>query len=318
MPARGSKTIGALLAEAQVRLAACGIDSARLDAEVLLGHALGVERGRLAAMLASGGGASVDEPAAAAFRGLVRRRALREPVAYITGRREFWSLDLEVTPAVLIPRPETELLVAETLASLALCAPAGRGGARVPRVADVGTGSGAVAVALAVERPDAFITATDVSREALDVARRNARRHGGASRIGLVQADLLEGIAGPFDVVASNPPYVAPEEGASLMPEVKRYEPALALFGGPDGMAVIARLVAQAADRLVPGGWLLVEIASPRGARTVEMVRGSGVWDDVTVRDDYAGLPRVVKARRRDTDGNPGPGSGAHAPKGRG
>ncbi len=298
MPARGSRTVAGLLAEAQVRLAACGIDSARLDAEVLLGHALGIERGRLAAMLATGGGATVDEPAAADFRELVRRRTSREPVAYITGRREFWSLDLEVTPAVLIPRPETELLVEESLAALALCAPAFGGRVSGPRVADVGTGSGAVAVALAVERPDAFITATDVSREALEVARRNARRHGCGARIGLVQADLLEGVPGPFDVVVSNPPYVAPDERALLMPEVERYEPALALFGGPDGMEVIGRLVAQAADRLAPGGWLLVEIASPRGARSVEMVRGSGVWEDVAVRDDYAGLPRVVKARR--------------------
>lgn len=296
-PAPTPITVGTLLAQAEVRLAACGIESARLDAEVLLAHALGVERGRLAAMPAAGGRTAVDEKAAAAFRGLVRRRALREPVAYITGRREFWSLELEVNPAVLIPRPETELLVEEALAALAASAPPGSG-SRGPRVADVGTGSGAVALALAAERPDAFITATDISREALEVARRNARRHGCDSRVALVQADLLEGVPGPFGMVVSNPPYVGLDERESLMPEVRRYEPAPALFAGREGMEVIARLVGQAADHLVPGGWLLMEIASARCAGIVEMIRSAGIWHDLSVRDDYAGLPRIVGARR--------------------
>jgi release factor glutamine methyltransferase len=260
---------------------------------------MGVDRGRLAAMLAAKQGALVDDEAATAFEALIERRALREPVAYITGRREFWSLEFEVTPAVLIPRPETELLVEEALAMLARTAPAGATRTGAPRVADVGTGSGAVAVALAMERPDAFVVATDISMAALEVARRNTRRRGVSSRVALLQADLLEGVSGPFDVVVSNPPYVGRLERATLMPEVRDHEPAQALFAGAEGLELIARLIGQAADRLVPGGWLLMEIAAARAAECTAMIESSGLWQDLSVRDDYAGLPRVVRAARR-------------------
>ena len=290
-------TVGSLLAKAEVRLAACAIESPRLDSEVLLAHVLGVDRGRLAMMLAQQGGAQpggapVDDEQAASFRRLVKRRALREPLAYLTGVKEFWSLDFEVTPAVLIPRPETEFLVSRALALL--------GAGTRPRIVEVGTGSGAIAVVLAVERPDALIVATEISEAALQLARRNVARHHAGSRVALVRADLLSGLAGPFDMVISNPPYVSQEERATLMPEVREHEPAIALYAGHGGMEVYERLVPAAAGVLSPGGWHLMEIASARADETTGLLRDTGIWQDVAMREDYQGLPRVVCARRAE------------------
>ena len=295
------KPLGDLLAEGEVRLSACGIEQPRLEAEVMMAHALRVDRGRLAIMLSGGrgepvGGPIVEVPAAVAFRRMVKRRGLREPMAYITGHREFWSLELEVSPAVLIPRPETEILVQEALTVL----PDTPGAL----VVDVGTGSGAGAIALAKERPASSVIATDISNEALEVARRNVARHGVASRVRLMRGDLLAPLcrraAGDdrFMMVVSNPPYVGVEERASLMPEVRDWEPAEALYAGGQGMEIIERLAPQAAGLLPTEGWLMIEVAAPRASAAVRLLESSGFWQDVRVRDDYAGLPRVVRARR--------------------
>lgn len=291
--------MASLLAEAEVRLVACGIDSARLDSEVLMAHALGIDRGALAALIGSGSAAAMDESSARAYRRLVVRRALREPIAYITGHREFWSLDLEVGPGVLIPRPETEHLVEEALALL----PAPQ--AHPLTVVDVGTGSGAIAIALAVERPDLRVIAVDSSDRALEIARRNAARHGVEGRVEPTRGDLLSPLAGgpsagrEVAMVVSNPPYVASRELEALMPEVGRWEPVEALLAGDSGMDVMERLIAEAAGVLRPGGWLLVEIASERAEAARRLVESSGEFDSPAFRADLAGLPRVLRCRRR-------------------
>ncbi|MFQ5845178.1 MAG: peptide chain release factor N(5)-glutamine methyltransferase, partial [Planctomycetota bacterium] len=283
VPVPPAAEVISLLAEGESRLRAHGIESARLDAEVLLAHALGVGRGRLAMLLAGGGARRVAEGPRELFRRMLARRCRHEPVAYLVGRREFWSLDLEVTPAVLIPRPETERVVR---AALELLPPAG---GEAPPVADVGTGSGAIAVALAVERPELRVVGIDISREALAVARRNARRHRVARRVTLVQADLLEPFLHAasdraarerFLMVVSNPPYLSRGERGSLMPDVARYEPQEALFADEDGMGVVARLVPQAARALEPGGWLVMETTVGRAAATLRLL-GGGPWRDV-------------------------------------
>jgi release factor glutamine methyltransferase len=164
---------------------------------------------------------------------------------------------------------------------------------------DIGTGSGAIAVALAREQPGAAVVASDRSWAALQVARRNARRHGVSERVALVQGDLLEMIAGPVALVASNPPYIAQDERDSLMPEVRDHEPAGALFAGPTGMEAIERIVARAGRLLAPGGWLVMEIDSRRSGQVASLLARDAIWQNVVVRDDYAGLPRVARARRR-------------------
>ena len=235
------ETLAERVAEAGRQLAAAGIDArdAAFDAEVLARRALGWER---AAYLARR-----HEPAPTDFGDrfdrLIERRRRREPVARITGSREFWGLDFEVTPAVLVPRPESELLVETALARLA---------DRTARwaVADVGTGSGCIAVALARELPRARVAATDVCPDALAVARRNAARHGAAERVAFHRTDLLEGLPGRFDLIVSNPPYVPDAVVGALAPEVRRHDPPAALRGGPDGLDTVRRLVAAAAGRL--------------------------------------------------------------------
>ena len=222
------------VSEAARRLAEAGIDArdAAFDAEVLARHALGWDRATYLARWREPVPSGFEEP----FESLVARRRRREPVARITGRREFWGLDFEVAPAVLVPRPESELLVETALARL---------GDRAAQweIADVGTGSGCLAIALARELPRARVTATDICPEALAVARRNAARHGAADRVSFHQTDLLEGRPGPFDLIVSNPPYVPDAVVGTLAPEVSRHEPAAALRGGPDGLDTVRRLV---------------------------------------------------------------------------
>jgi release factor glutamine methyltransferase len=267
-------SLGYAVRAATSTLSAAGAESPRLDAELLLGEVLGVDRSRLVLDAAEPIGAE----AAAQFDGLVARRAAREPVAYILGRKAFRSILLAVDRRVLIPRPETELLVEMGL-TLA-------GGLRV---ADIGTGSGAVALALAAERPDLSVVGIDISEDALAVARGNATRLGLA--VEFVCADLLD--AGRYDAVLANPPYVA--EGAELAPEIAFYEPAGALFAGPDGLDVIRRLVAVAGERRVP--FLALEIGFDQAATVTALLRGAG-FDSVSGHRDLAGHERVVVGRR--------------------
>jgi release factor glutamine methyltransferase len=264
------------LDSAVIALTAAGVDTPRLDAEVLLAHALGV--GRLTLVVDPE--APVEGSAVRTFQAAVRRRSAgREPVAYITGVKGFRHLDLHVDPRVLIPRPETE-----TLVEAALDLPRGA------HVVDVGTGSGAVALALKDERPDLAITATDVSDDALDVARANATRL--RLDVGFVCADLLDGV-GEVDAVVSNPPYV--EEGTQLAPEIARHEPAAALYAGLDGLAVVRRLVAQAGER--GADFLALEVGAGQAIAVEELARAAG-FERTERRADLAGIDRVVVAWR--------------------
>jgi release factor glutamine methyltransferase len=264
------------LDSALIALTAAGVQTPRLDAEVLLAAAMGVDRAALIADPRRG----VEPEAARAFQDHVRRRVQREPVAYILGRKGFRRLELEVDPRVLIPRPETEHVV-----EAALELPAGA------RAVDVGTGSGAIALALADERPDLRLVATDVSVEALAVARANAARLG--LDVEFVTADLLEGVDGPVDAVVSNPPYVVP--GANLAPEILRYEPAVALYGGDEGLDVYDRLAPAAAA--AGASFVAFEIPGWQSDAVSEIVRSAGFTSTETLRD-LAGIDRVVVGRR--------------------
>ncbi|MEO8604627.1 MAG: peptide chain release factor N(5)-glutamine methyltransferase [bacterium] len=277
-------TAAALLGAAAPRLAAAGIDSARLDAEVLLAHALGFGRTALYARLRD----ALPVDACARFEALLARRERREPVAYLTGVQEFWSLPFGVTPDVLIPRPETELLVELALQHLPADAPR--------TVLDIGTGSACIAVAIARERPLAHVTAVDISRAALAVAHRNAVAHGVDARVTFAESDLFDGLAvdAGFDLIVSNPPYLAPNDAVS--PELAS-EPRGALYAGADGLAVIRRLVAAAADRLRPGGRLLIEIGQGQSDAVVQLARAGGLADP-SVAADLAHIPRVLVAQR--------------------
>jgi len=264
------------LDSAVVALSAAGVDTPRLDAEVLLAHALGVDR----TALVVDRDLRVEGPAVRAFQDAVRRRSVgREPVAYITGVKGFRHIDLHVDGRVLIPRPDTE-----TLVEAALDLPRGA------RVIDVGTGSGAVALALKDERPDLDVTGTDASPDALAVARANAARLGLDVRFR--EADLLDG-AGEVDAVLSNPPYV--EDGAPLQPEIERHEPPVALYAGADGLAVIRRLATQAGASAARR--LALEVGIGQAAEVAAVLRDAGFATTET-RRDLAGIERVVIGRR--------------------
>lgn len=278
-----------LLEVAVGRLAEAGVETARLDAEVLMAEAAGTSRARIVCE-----SAILDSLALARFRAMVARRAGREPLAYILGRKEFFSLDFEVGPAVLTPRPETEVLV-EAALELA------RGRSSLA-VLDIGTGSGAVAVALAVNAPKARVVATDVSAEALSVARRNAERHGCAGRIEFRVGDCWEALegarqAGPFDLVVSNPPYVTDAEFDSLAPEVRCFEPRLALAGGRLGLDFHARIARGLAGHLKPQGAVIVEFGDGQAQAVAAILRGAGLAEGRVV-NDLAGRPRVLVAHR--------------------
>lgn len=280
-------TLAERLAEARAALETAGLSpaDAALDAEVLARHLLGWDR---AALLVR---ARDAEPHAFAqrFAGLVARRAEREPVAQIVGHREFWGLDFEVTRDVLIPRPETELVVDEALAFARR--------STVRRVIDVGTGSGCIAIAVACELPAARVIAIDASAEALTVARRNAERHGVADRVELLQGDLLCEIEGSGDLILSNPPYVAEADAPALQPEVVNYEPRRAVFAGPDGLAVIRRLLQESAPALAPHGRLIVEFGLGQHDAVQALARDAG-WTVVRVRQDLQAIPRTIVLSR--------------------
>lgn len=267
------------LDSALVALRGSGSSTPQLDAELLLAHALGVDRTRLFLDREK----PVEGPAIRVFQDLVRRRTvLREPVAYLLGTRGFRHLDLRVDPRVLIPRPETELLVELAVAAL----PAGA------RVLDVGTGSGAVALALKDERPDLEVHATDISEDALAVARDNAARLG--LDVALARADLLDGApAGPWDAVVANPPYVPDGDRATMMHDVVHHEPGTALFAGEDGLDVVRRLLPACAAAGVP--WVALEHGIGQREGVFAIARAAG-YGDVTGHDDLAGIDRVVVA----------------------
>jgi release factor glutamine methyltransferase len=282
-------TVGRLLDWTTQFLGQKGSESPRLDAEVLLSHALGWKRIDL---YARHGEAAPDE-GRAKFKELVQRRVKGCPVAYLVGRKEFFSLEFEVGPAVLIPRPDTECVVDECL-RLAREMTA-------PRVLDVGTGSGCLAVTVAKHHKTAQVTAVDVSPEALAVARRNAEKHGVGERVRFLEGDLFAPLGGDelFDFVLSNPPYIPHGDIAGLEPGVRDYEPHTALDGGADGYAVFERLVAGAPAHLKPGGWLIVEIGSPQEKRTREFIEGHGGYELMRTVYDGAKHPRVLRARWR-------------------
>lgn len=262
----------------------------RLDAELLLAHALGWPRARLLAERDHR--PPVDE--AAAFGAMVERRSRGEPVAYLVGHREFYGLDFFVSPATLVPRPETELLV-----ELAIAAARRRPRCAEPLlIADVGTGTGAIAVALAAHLPEAVVYAVDLSAAALAVARRNVARHGLTGRVQLLHGDLLAPLPGPVDLIVSNPPYTILAE---VEPDVRAYEPRLALDGGPDGAAVYRRLLAAAPAYLRHGGALLLEIGSWQGELVAGLLREAFPTAAVEVRQDLAGRDRVVFAELPQT-----------------
>jgi len=282
-------TVGRLLTWTTDWLAARGSESPRLDAEVLLAHVRGCPRIALYTAFET----VVPDAERSRFRELVKRRGEGEPVAYLVGSREFFSIPFVVTKDVLIPRPETEALVVRVL-DLAKELSA-------PRIVDVGTGSGAIAVAVAKHLPKASLAAADLSPAAVAVARANAERHGVADRISFVTSDLLAAaeLAGPWDVIVSNPPYVRDDEYAALPRDVRDHEPKSALVAGPTGVELVTRLAAEAADRLAPGGWLLVEIGPVTvAAAEAALAAVPGLEPGPTLKD-LAGLARVVQARRR-------------------
>ncbi|MGO9113453.1 MAG: peptide chain release factor N(5)-glutamine methyltransferase [Thermoguttaceae bacterium] len=284
-------TVGRLLQWTADYLKSRAADSPRLDAEILLAQALGCQRIQLYTAFDD---VPVDEQRAA-FRELVRQRAEGTPVAYLVGRREFYSLSFQVGPGVLIPRPETELIIV-TLLDLGKQ----RTDPSPPRIADVGTGSGILAVTLAKHLPAAQVVATDTSKVALETAAENARRHGVAERVQWVECDLLSGVEAEstFDFIVSNPPYISTTEYEKLPRDVKNFEPREALLAGPKGTEVIERLILQAAERLRPGGHVLIEI-SPMVHSAVQalLAAAPGLQPGPTVKD-LARLPRVVQAKK--------------------
>jgi release factor glutamine methyltransferase len=281
-------TVSEVLRAAAARLSAAGVESPEHDAEVLLRHVLGWDRARLVVEAATALAPRDEE----AFRGLVDARASRHPLQHLTGTQWFWKHEFQVTPDVLIPRPETELLVETALELL-------RGLDR-PAIVDVGTGSGCIALSLAAERRDAEVHATDVSAAALDVARSNAWRLGLENRVTFHHGDLLEPVsdlAGRVDLIASNPPYVDPGEPDALAPEVRDHEPALALFPPGDALSVYRRLAGPARALLRAGGWLTLEV-SPLVAEDVARLLTSAGFEGARILMDQAGRCRVVQAAR--------------------
>ncbi|MCX6022565.1 MAG: peptide chain release factor N(5)-glutamine methyltransferase [Chloroflexi bacterium] len=278
------------LRNGMARIYKCGgSEEARLEAEVLLAHTLGVSRAHLFARM--------EEPlppgAFDHFDDLIERRVNYEPLAYLVGRREFYGRDFAVTPAVLVPRPETEMLVTGALAAIDRFA-AVRGA--LPRVADIGTGSGAVAVSLAVERPTLTVEAVDLSADALAVARRNAERHGAADRVRFRHGDLLEPLDAPADLIVANLPYVRDDQisrGSHVAAELS-WEPRLALSGGPDGLEVFRRFFAQLGGKLAPGGVALLEIAWDQGPAVTALAAAALPSEHTALVRDLAGLNRVL------------------------
>ena len=290
-------TVRSALRDGMAQLAAAITPSHALAAELLLMHVTGCDR----AWIYAHPEAELSEHATRTFFELIARRASGVPTQYLTGKQEFWGMEFEVSPAVLIPRPETEHVIEVALQRLDERSGATRTGSL--RIADVGTGSGCIAIALAKELPNAQIVATDISTEALQVAKRNAEKHGVAQRVHFVQCDLLESQeceSHAFDLIASNPPYVARAEENELAREVREHEPHTALFGGSTGTEIYERLIAQALQHLRPDGLFVMEIGYGASERVRDMLDVNS-WTDIRVTKDLAGITRVISATRADS-----------------
>lgn len=273
------------------------IDSPRATAEILLAYALKLNRIDLYLQY--------DQPMfsaeLAAFKSLIKRRANREPVAYIVGTKEFWSMDLSVTDKVLIPRPETEILVEKALALTGESNPSG-----LPpdplRILEIGTGSGAIILALAAERPDHLFFASDLSLSAIRQAKRNAKHHQIEDGVLFFNCDLFEGLkrrSSPFHMILSNPPYIPTGDLDRLQPEIHRFEPRIALDGHQDGLFFIRQIIHQAHQHLEPGGHLLLEIGHDQKPMVENIIDDSDHYEDVVFTKDYSGYDRVVSMRKR-------------------
>jgi len=282
-------TIHDILNESTKTLEAADIPSARLDAEVLLSYCLGFDR----LEFYKNPDMTISEIQLASFRNLIARRLQWEPVAYITGRKEFWSFTLEVNKDVLIPRPDTEILVEEVLSI----------GRKINspemKIIDIGTGSGAIALALAKELPPAKIVATDISAAALNIARKNALSLGLENQIDFRRSDLFNSVDDFFDIIVCNPPYISAKEYEKLPAGVTAFEPREALWAGEKGTEFYEKLVYPAGSHFKKNGWLLLEIGATQEKSVRKIVEDSGIYDNIDVRRDYAGLPRVIRARRK-------------------
>ncbi len=282
----GTDQLKVLVEDATGRLRAAGVETPALDAELLMAAAAGVTRGRLHAATIA-----VDDGLRERYGALIEMRAARMPLAYIVGQREFYSLEFEVTPEVLIPRPETESVVEAALIFLEQRPAA--------RVIDLGTGSGAIAIALAANAPRVKIVASDVAAEALALAARNAARNRVASRVEFRRADcwtVIDGGAplGRFDLIVANPPYICTSEIAALAPEIRDFEPRMALDGGADGLDFYRRIAAGARDHLEPGGALMVEVGNGQAGAVAAIFRAAELGE-ISVVHDLAGIERVVR-----------------------
>jgi release factor glutamine methyltransferase len=270
-------------------LEAAGITTARLDAEVLLSFCLGCDR----LEFYKNPNMTLSEAQLATFRNLLARRLQWEPVAYITSRKEFWSFALEVNSSVLIPRPDTEIIVEEALDIYRnFYSPQ-------VRILDIGTGSGAIALVLASEIEGVKIVATDISAAALTLAQKNATALGLEERIDFRQGNLFEPVDGFFEIIVSNPPYIAAKDYEELPASVKAFEPREALLAGVSGLEFYEKLISPAAAYLKKNGWLLLEIGAKQETGVRGILEASGFYESIEMRRDYAGLPRVIKARRK-------------------
>jgi len=263
------------------------METARLDAEVLLAFCLNCDR----LEFLKNPDMQISKSQLAVFNKLVSRRLKWEPVAYITGRKEFWSFTLEVNKGVLIPRPDTEIILEEALAV----------GKNIiaPRIADIGTGSGAIALALAKELPEPKITATDISPAALKVAKKNARNLKLGKNIEFLKGDLFAPVKGLFDIIVSNPPYISAAEYEELPRGVKDFEPKIALLAGQTGVEFYEKLIYQSKNHLKKDGWLLMEIGAPQAEKIRDIMQECAFFEDIDVRRDYAGHDRVIKGRKK-------------------
>jgi release factor glutamine methyltransferase len=273
------------------------VPSFTLAAELLLLHVLGRDRTWIYAHPEQ----EIPAADAARFLALIARRAAGEPTQHLTGKQEFWGLEFEVSPEVLIPRPETEHVIEVALDRLAVRElRAGRKPTLTGeglQIADIGTGSGCIAVALAKELPGSTIFATDISSPALAVSRRNAARHSVTRQVQFLEGNLLDMVATQFDLIASNPPYVGRREAGALTREVRDHEPEIALYGGEEGYELYADLIAQAAAHLKPGGLLVLELGH-NSLSAVQPLLDAPAWKNISVTNDLAGIPRVIAAER--------------------